>query len=1132
MARRADTTALVGALAALTFAGSVLAAEPVEFRVDNIGGTARILITYPEAFGDEAPTAEIESAAGGTVLIARFSEPVEGSTDTLAEALGDRVAMVRLDPDGSALRLAMRGAQEARVTRSWNMVAIDLVPPGGSPPPRIISPYEQAQIDAAAAAAAAPPPPPPPALPVDLRFGTAASNTRIEFLWPEEIGYTLEQDGNTITLHFEAPGEMDLAELRASPPRLLQTISGARGDTDHTLELLVDDGVSARVFNEGGRVVVDLLDPDRTEATDLLNALAGMGEVSGSLEDPEDETEPEQHADAGDHAPQPEQPAPEPVTAVEHREDPELPPETEREAPEHLAVEHEAPSADPVPPGGVVHVAATEANGDLLARFEWAAPVGLSVFRRGEAIWAVFDADATLDMGEVAQGGRGHIVGFELVDGDGYTAVRMVAPTSTSAEVRFDGTYWTLVFSERIETPPTPVEVDRQTAPGAPSGVVLRLDHPTAVHWVADPVVGDRIAVVTALAPIEGVLAPRVFPGGSLLASTQGAAVETYADDLLAEIGENGVRIARPDAASGQQRPVTTLAMSAATRQSPAFMDFDAWQGSGNYWRDLTRRQIAAAPEDADARVELARFYLANGLAPEALGALDAALLIRPQLADDPHIHALAGVASYMMGRIEDAHTAFAIPVLMSDPDAAPWRAMIAADQEEWEEASRRFDTGSESIYGYTPEWRARFRVARARVALENNDFAAASAYLRELSRDEPGPRDLAEAEWIAARVDAESGEEDRAIERFRALSRSGFPGVEAASLLELYRLELANGDMTAQEGVEALESLRLRWRGDALELDTIRLLGQIYIREGAYAQGLETMRTAQARFPDSRASRRIGQDMARVFRALFLDGEADSLDPIEAVALFYEYRFLTPIGSDGDRMVRRLVDRLVAFDLLGQAADLLEYQVENRLREPQARAQVATDLTVIYLTDHRPADALRTLRNTRVAGLPEDLVAERRMLEARAHAELGRFEHALELVAGDESDTARRLRADVAWDRRDWPDAGRRLESALGSRWQDETPLGESEQADVLRTAIAFNLAGDRDSIRRLDQRYGALMRATAQATSFDVLTSELTVTGDARVGDLARRIADIDTLDAFMQRYQTRFESGGGES
>ena len=1134
MARKADTTALTGALAALTLAGSAFGFEPAEFRVETVGGATRVVITYPEAFGAESPTAEVETAAGGTVLIARFSEPAEGSIEGLAEALGDRVAMARLDPDGAALRLALRGTQEARVTRSWNMVAIDLLPPGASPPPRIISPYEQAQMDAAAAAAAAPPPPPPPALPVDLRFGTGAANTRIEFIWPERIGYSLSQDGNVATLHFEAPGEMDLAELRASPPQLLRNISGGRGDTDHTLTIEVEDGVRVRAIEEGNRVIVDLINPDMAEATDLMAALADVGEVSGSLGDPAlDTSAPEPEPDHGEPAPS----ASDHGAADDHRDgehedtvtlaqiDASEPPE-----PEHLSVHDEGPRIDPVPPGGVVHVAAVEASGDLLARFEWAAPVGIAVFRRGEAIWAVFDADAELDMGEVAQGARGHIVGFQVVDGDGYTAVRMVAPASSNAEVRADGATWTLAFSERIETPAAPIMVRRETAPGAPSGVVLQIDHPTAIHWIDDPVVGDRIAVATALSPIQGLLAPRVFPGGALLASTQGAAAETYADDLVVALGENGVRFARPDAARGQQ-VATTMSVSAAS-QSPAFMDFAAWRGGRNYWQGLTRRQNAAAAEDPQARIELARYYLAYGLAAEALGALDAALRASPQLADDPHVHALAGVASFMLGRIEDAHNAFAIPVLMSAPDAAPWRGMIAAAQEEWEEASRRFTTGSSSIYGYTPEWRARFAVARARVALENNDFAAASAQLRDLSRDEPSRRDMAEAEWIAARIDAESGEQGRAIERFEALSHSGFPGVEAAALLELYRLRLANGTMSAEEGVEALESLRLRWRGDALELDTIRLLGSLYIREGAYGQGLETMRTAQARFPDSRASRRMGEEMATVFRRLFLEGEADRLDPIEAVALFYDYRFLTPIGTDGDRMVRRLVDRLVAFDLLGQAADLLEYQVENRLREPSARARVATDLTVIYLTDHRPADALRTLRNTRVAGLPDELVAERRMLEARAHAELGRFEHALELVAGDDSATARRLRADVAWDRRDWPDAGRRLEGVLGDRWSDDAPLGEAEQADVLRTAIAWNLAGDREAIRRINQRYGAQMRVTSQASAFDVLTSELTVSGDARVGDLARRIADIDTLDAFMQRYQSRFEGVGGES
>ena len=56
---------------------------------------------------------------------------------------------------------------------------------------------------------------------------------------------------------------------------------------------------------------------------------------------------------------------------------------------------------------------------------------------------------------------------------------------------------------------------------------------------------------------------------------------------------------------------------------------------------------------------------------------------------------------------------------------------------------------------------------------------------------------------------------------------------------------------------------------------------------------------------------------MANVFERLFLQGQADRMAPIEAVALFYQYQELTPIGADGDRMIRRLADRLIAFNLL-----------------------------------------------------------------------------------------------------------------------------------------------------------------------------------------------------------------------
>jgi hypothetical protein len=53
---------------------------------------------------------------------------------------------------------------------------------------------------------------------------------------------------------------------------------------------------------------------------------------------------------------------------------------------------------DPVPQGGTVKVAADLQGASLALRFPWRAPLGAAVFRRGEAVWVVFDAKANLDL--------------------------------------------------------------------------------------------------------------------------------------------------------------------------------------------------------------------------------------------------------------------------------------------------------------------------------------------------------------------------------------------------------------------------------------------------------------------------------------------------------------------------------------------------------------------------------------------------------------------------------------------------------------------------------------------------------------------------------------------------------------
>ena len=119
---------------------------------------------------------------------------------------------------------------------------------------------------------------------------------------------------------------------------------------------------------------------------------------------------------------------------------------------------------------------------------------------------------------------------------------------------------------------------------------------------------------------------------------------------------------------------------------------------------------------------------------------------------------------------------------------------------------------------------------------------------------------------------------------------------------------------------------------------------------------------------PNSDLTRKIQDEAAVTFDSLFLAGKGDALPPIEALGLFYDFRELTPIGRRGDEMIRRLADRLVAVDLLDQAAELLQHQVDHRL-QGAARAQVATRLAVIYLMNHKPDRALATLQATRTVG-------------------------------------------------------------------------------------------------------------------------------------------------------------------
>lgn len=875
-------------------------------------------------------------------------------------------------------------------------------------------------------------------------------------------------DGNHLELRFSRAADLDIAELRAQPPRFVREVRklSAAGQPVR-VALTLDPGVRLRNFVDGDRVIVDLLPPDEAA---------------------------------------------------------------------QRAAENGAPAPARPPVTGTAQVQLFENPNDTQITVTWPAPARAAAFRRGEAIWLLFDASGQINLQGVARAGRRH-QDVELVRGDGVIGLRVPAPSDVQVSARANDNSWTFTLGARAQQR-AGAPTSRETTADGHGRLLANFGRDGVVRWINDPEIGDRIAVALLGGPALGVDTRRATIEAALLPAAHGAVVEPRADDVTASFDNGQLIVSRGDAGllaaaapNAEQAAEAVNANAAALAAALAGHDLgDASDQTMNLAQvrarldDLTRRAAAEGTLEGapvTARMALARFLLQEDYAPEALGVLRIVAINQAELVElDPEFRLLRGAANVMMNRQTEAMADLQSSALQNDPSAALWRGYAAAQIHDWDEARREFEAGAGALEQFSPRWRAQFRLALAQAALELNDSATADAAASAALGEAPNAALRLQARLVQARITAARGDSAAALSLFDDLSRARDEEIAVRATLESIRLRRAAGVMRANDCVEPLEALRFRWRGDALELAIVSTLGDVYSELGRWRDALATMRVAADRFPADPAARQLRADMGTLFERLFLDGEADQLEPIQALGLFYEFSDLTPVGANGDRMVRLLAGRLVHIDLLEQAAQLLQHQVDERV-QGVAKAEVAADLAAIYLMDNQPERALVAINGSRQPNVPPPLQAERRILEARAFLGLGRLDNAVELVERDRSEEAQRVRAEAAWRARDWERASVELRNLLAMR-DRSAPLDEDGRQTVLRMGIALTLSNNEAGVRQLYRDYSGDMAGADEADAFEVIASGINADG-AAIRDVARVVARTDLLDRFLNRLRS---------
>ncbi|MGN8548909.1 tetratricopeptide repeat protein [Bradyrhizobium sp. 13971] len=800
------------------------------------------------------------------------------------------------------------------------------------------------------------------------------------------------------------------------------------------------------------------------------------------------------------------------------------------------AMEAPKAAAAPSPPaaearaGGKPAVEAQRDSDGLRVTFSFPGATPAALFRRADTVWMVFDTAEAIDVDPVRAKAGSLISDVSRIALEKGQAVRfrLNRPQMPSLESddRSRGVSWTLTFADRVQKPPLPLTVVRNISEPSLANVSVPLANPGQLHRLVDPDAGDTLWVVTAPPPTRGIIKRQDFVELSLLESIHGVVVHPNADDVKAEVGADKVMLGRP---GGLTLSSADVAAERATAAVKPLFDPDEWRKnqSDTFLKQLDGLIAAAASANAEqlpqARLDLADFYMARGMYQEAHGVANLILSESKRGSETASVVMVHAVASILIGHPAQGLKDLANPVIGNGYDSQLWKGLAFAREGKWAEAREKFKNAEFAVATLPPDLQRIVTMDSMKASLEVKDYAGAAR--RKSDLDVVGvPGELKPAVAVLRGRLAEAlGQEKDALDAYRFAANSADRQAAAEGRLLETLLKQKRGEIGRDDVLKELELLSMLWRGDNIELKTLYVLSKIYAETARYADAFAVTRAATRLQPNAPESRQAQDAASALFVQLYLGPRGDEMSPIDALGTFYEYRELTPIGRRGDEMIRRLADRLVGVDLLDQAADLLQYQVDKRL-EGAARAQVAARLAMVYLMNRKPDRAIAALRSTRIADLSGELRQQRLLLEARAQSDVGRHDLALDIISNITGREAIRLRSDIYWASRHWREASEQIELYYGDRWRDFSPLNPGEKADIIRAVVGYALAEDAIGLSRFREKYAPLMSGDADKLAFDS-ASKPVATSSAEFAQIARMAASVDTLDGFIREMKTRF-------
>ncbi len=1084
--------ALLVAFASLTV--PAIAEDKAQILATAENGFGRIVLSFPERM--DLPKYKVNYENG--VLAITFDQPISVLLPDIALALPKYATIARVDPDNRGIRIGLRSTFNVNRMDAGESLYIDLLPetwsglPPALPPEVITALAERSKRLAEEAEQARKADEAKRINPTaTIRVGRNPTFVRVQFDWSVETKGEFSLNPGVGSVLFDWPVPLDLTAFSQELPVGIKSAKNVVAKAGSKVELAVNEGVMPRFYQMSPTQFI--LDIDVAPSEGLKAALAAEAQATAARQSGE-------------------------LAAKEL--------EQQKAAKLGLNVDPHLAAIATGSTGGAVTPSVTRVGNTVRIAFPFDGDTPAAVFRRGDVVWMVFDSAQPVAAPPKSDVLDSVASSFEVVSAGETKVIRMDLASDRLATLGSEGRAWVLSLGDTLLGAAEPMTLARDRDEKGRFEISANIERPGHVHVLRDPVVGDTLRVVTVMPPARGLTRNMSFVDFDALRTAHGLAIKPLTDDL--DVAIEG-KVAMISSRAGLSLSTAEASRKLDAGSAPAFrdsyLDLAMWREINpeafNKRREETMAKAALAEGRLrdTARLDLAQFYLGNDFSYEAIGVLD---VLESELKSDDlrkKIQLVRAIASTLAGRPKDALGILTNGTFPEESDALLWRTIARADAGDYRGA-RTDAIAAEGIISAYPVWvQTKFLFAGMRAAVESDDQQLALRLATLVDFPKLEPEDVSFFQLMQGRT-AELGQHDNeALESYGTVIAADFRPTRAEAVYRTLLLLKKSGKVDLAKATDTLAAEVLTWRGTELEADMQKLLAELYFDNADYREGFLTVREAAASFPDSRKIDALLSEAQATFEDLYLNGAADKLSDLDALALYYDFRQLTPPGTRGDEMIRNLARRLVKVDLLAQAGDLLEYQIDSRL-SGVAQSQVAADLALIRIADRHPEQALKVLGRTRMAELPPQLDRQRRVLEARSLIDAGRSELALDLISKLKGKDADYLRVDGYWKAKNYTQAAELLE-VLSTPADATGQMTQDDRMAVIKAAVGFVLAGDDMGVSRLRSKFSDQLAKSAEWPLFDYVTAGVT-TQSAELRKVAADVASADSLDAFISSYR----------